>query len=45
MLNWIASPDSQTHCDKRLRKEISEEKNQSIKIMLQSFYNGYGRIY
>ena len=45
MLNWIASPDSQTHCDKRLRKEISEEKNQSIRIMLQSFYNGYGQIY
>ena len=35
MLNWIASPDSQTHCDKRLRKEISEEKksiNQIINI-------------
>ena len=30
MLNWIAGPDSQTHCDKRLRKEISEEKNQIL---------------
>ena len=29
-LNWIASPGSQTHSDKRLRKEISEEKNQIL---------------